>query len=166
MGVCCRKATAHISTFALFLIAMFVLGCFMAILFSFIVSMRKAKQGYAAPGDLEARIRARQEELGGRPYEVPPRSTFSSAPGAYAAPPAMAAAPVYMHGGSSSDLFTGALLGEVLAGAGHHDTTVIHETAPVHDAPAYDSSPSFDSGISYDSGPVCDSGGGGVDISW
>jgi hypothetical protein len=68
----------------------------------------------------------------------------------YGAPPVAAAAPVYVHGGSSSDLLTGVLLGQALAGGGRHDTTVIHDShsAPVYDTPSYDPSPSFDSGIS------------------
>jgi hypothetical protein len=164
----------HISSFALLLIAMFVLGL-LAIVFNFILNMRREKRREREPYNsaLFREAPRRQESAGATGSSgYAPRS--SSAGPAYSASPSAAAAPVYMHGSSSSDLLTGVLLGEAIAGGGRHDTTVIHDGGGYAPAPSYDpgpscdSSPSYDSGISYDSGSSFGGGdsGGGVDISW
>ncbi|SHG90868.1 hypothetical protein [Bradyrhizobium erythrophlei] len=155
----------HISTFALFLIVLFVLG-FMSILFAFIVSMRRAKVDAARfraarfSDDYASRTTYRQSERG----PAVSSGGYTAAPGVYASP---MVAPVMMQGASGSDLLTGVLLGEALAG-GHRDTVIVENGGGYgggYDAPAYDPGPSFDSGISFDSGPVCDTGGG-IDLSW
>jgi hypothetical protein len=155
----------HISSFALFLIALFVLG-FMSILFAFIVSMRKAKVNTASRGWIDERMSGSSFRPSA-PGPAPSSGGYAGHPGGFAASPMVA--PVMMQGGSGTDLLAGVLLGEALSG-GHRDTVIVENGGGYgggYDAPAYDPGPSFDSGISYDSGSVCDTGGGGgVDLTW
>jgi hypothetical protein len=164
----------HMSTGFMFVIAFFVVGL-LAVIFAFIVSLKRSKPEYRSAGGPSGYVGV--ASVGGGPRVGPATSHPSNFAPQQAASYVQAAAPVYMHGGSSSDLFTGVLLGEAMAGGfgGHnHDTTVIHETSsPSHSAASSDSSwsssSSSDSGFSYsDSGSSFDSGSssGGFDASW
>jgi hypothetical protein len=179
----------HISSFALLLIAMFLLGL-LALIFNFITTSRREKRRDrmdVSEASLEKLLREQRERLrreesasASPAASVAPSASYdprldTAAPAppsyGYRSPPA-AAAPVYVNNGGNSgtDLLTGVLLGEALSGGfGHHDT-IIRESVPAYETPAYVPEPAYDTGgISFDNGPDLDDGGGdtgGIDIDF
>jgi hypothetical protein len=145
----------HISTGFMFFGGLLLLGFVWLIVWAVTTVRRdrlEAERAWRAPEPSMSMFASRAD------YDTARRST---PPAGYAAAAPVAAPvvqPVY-HSSGGTDLLTGVLIGEALAG---HHTTVIHDTAPMY----VDSSPVYvDSGFTYDSGPSCDSGGG-FDASW
>ena len=132
----------HISGFALFLIALFVLA-FVSIVLSFIVSMWRPQRPYGAGVFATA-----------PPVQPVPPSGAAAAGGGFVHPAYVA--PVMA--GSGSDLLTGVLVGEALAGGFRgHDTVIV-------DRGGYYGGPAYDGGIDISDGPGRDFGGGGIDF--
>lgn len=154
----------HISGFALFLGAIFILGL-TAIVLGFISASRQARR--------EAEIEMARINRGERNrYAGNAPGTFGGVSGSNAAAspsvapgyvtPVYAAAPI-VPGYGGSDLALGMMMGSAM---NHHDTVIV-DRGGGYVEPAY-VAPSYDSGVSYDSGPSYSGGdsGGGIDISF
>jgi hypothetical protein len=156
----------HISGFALFLIAVFVV-IFTAIVFAFIQSIKRDRR--EAEIEMERIKRGYAFGSGGRVGGISAGNT-GTVPEYMRGNPNVAAAPVYAPvmapGYSGSDVALGLVAGAALGSVMSHHDTVIVDHGGGYMAPAY-VEPAYDSGISYDSGPSYSGGSdGGIDFSF
>jgi hypothetical protein len=157
----------HISGFALFLIAVFVI-ILTAVVLAFIQSVKRDRR--EAEIEMERVKRGASVPAAGYAFGSGGRVGGMSAgvgqANAYAAPVAPVYAPVMAPGYSGSDVALGLVAGAALGSVMSHHDTVIVDHGGGYMAPAY-VEPAYDSGISYDSGPSYSGGSdGGIDFSF
>ena len=169
----------HVSTEFLFVGGLMLVGL-VGVTLAYVRSIKRDKllaKQYVTLDHTEARLNTvpgmsekiseARTRFEGAPFTFPNRPVYPAAAPSYAAP----VAPVVVHD-SNNGLLTGLLVGEMLAGGGHHHDTYVNNTY-VNDTPSSSWGSSSDSGssggFSYDSGSSSsyDSGSsGGFDASF